>query len=242
MKKLDLKKALRFTWKTIKKNFLLIYGLVFIQTFLQSVHHLSKPYYYSTPFKSIVVMWETLPRFQWFIKEMMYPFVFLLLSAYISLIFIKVSIYAYEHDHQITLRKMTWSSFRDFLKYVWITLILVVFTALGFIALIIPGFIVSTTYLWVSCIVVEHPELSSKAIFQRSAQLTLGLRWAWFGVLLLVFLLVQGFGYLTFHVLDVNLASTIYTWQHALSNAIVQIILTPFLWLSYVFLYKSGQE
>lgn len=242
MKNLNLKSAIGFSFKTIKNNYFLIYGLALLQTFIQSTFYLSKPYYYSVPFKSMVVSWETLSRFQWLINEMLYPFVFLLFSSFVSLIFIKLSIYAFEHDHQVVPRNMIWPSFPEFLKYIWITFLLMIIASLGFIAFVIPGLIILTTYLFVSCIVVEHPELSPKVIFERSAKLTLGLRWSWVGVLLLVFIIVQGLSYLLTLLLDINTVSAVYTWKHALSHTISQIILTPLFWLSYVFLYKSRLE
>lgn len=133
------------------------------------IHHFTKPFI----IRNLV---DCIYRFIAFFLD------FILLSGYIRIVkkWLKEKVKPEWKDF------FTWD-FRLFGKYFVLEIILVVISCIGFILLIVPGFIIVTTYLF-SAYVLLDKNCEIQTAFDKSAELTKSIKWLIFGVILLFIL------------------------------------------------------
>lgn len=115
--------------------------------------------------------------------------VFTLFAAYISLAMSK-TIYTIAQNKEISYRESLSYSGKNFIKYLWVSVVTGLLVVLGFILLVIPGFYALTILSLVPIIFVIEENYSLDAL-KRSRELVSKNFWGVFGRLFLLFILLS---------------------------------------------------
>jgi hypothetical protein len=243
MKKLAVSFSLKFAFDVMKKNAAVWIPIVLLYIALQWIYFAVKPIYSPIPWTQIIMMWEEVPLGSFILYEAVLPLLRFVLSSLLSIFFIKMGSAAYKTNHKVTFQSTSWKLHPLLLKYMWFSIVIGFVTIVGFAALIVPGFIIITTYFWIFFILVNHPHLSMKELFRRSAVLSKGIRWHIFGYWLLLFIVLQLLNTLLIFLFGIDFSSTgLYTWKHGFINAVLMFLLTPTMFFSFSYLYHNLQE
>ena len=243
MKKLDLGSALKFAFDVIKKNWRIWIPLVLLYSILLWIFNAIKPVYSPTPWKEMAMMWEQASRGSFILFEVIYPILLLVVGALTTIYLIKLGIVAYKQNDKLTFSKISVPIASLLFKYIWVTILFFLFILAGFVALIIPGFIVFLTYFWVSYILVDHPNLSVKELFHKASTLSKGIRWSLIGYFLLFFVVQQLVNLLLIYLFKIDFTSaSIFTWKHGVVLFISSFIFNPIWTFTLCYLYQNVQE
>ncbi len=243
MKRFAVGYSLKFAFDVMKKNAAVWIPILLLYIALQWIYFAVKPIYSPIPWKQIIMMWEEVSLGSFILYEAVFPLLRFGVSSLLSIFFIKMGSDAYKANHKVSYQSTSWKLHPLLLKYMWLSIVIGVLTIVGFAALIVPGFIIITTYFWVFFILVDHPHLSIRELFHRSATLSKGIRWHIFGYLLLFSILLQLLNTLLILLFGIDFSSIgLYTWKHVLTHAILTFLFTPTMLFSFSYLYHNLQE
>lgn len=99
----------------------------------------------------------------------------IILSALLTIGLLRISLKAARGQ------TVSWKDFhmdgRTFWMFVWMGIVTGLLVFLGFVALIIPGIILTIMWTYVLLLLVDHPQATTKQLLRASAQITKGVRW-----------------------------------------------------------------
>jgi hypothetical protein len=241
MKKLNIIKSLSFSFTVLKKNSLVVLLPTLAVMIINITNYIIKQLYYPFAGSNILRIWKTVPLPDLILFELLLPFVFIALTFIILIVFSKISFQAYEKD-KVSLKEIHLPNFPIILKYL---LLVIVFTSLqfvGFLLLLIPGFIFSITYFWVFFIFIEENSTSIKELFGKSAVLSKDIRWSMFGYFFLMFIALQGLGFSIKYLFSLFIQSGNPIVIQGIIMVILTLIFTPIVALSLTYLYKDLKD
>lgn len=171
MKQLSVLKAFQFAFEMIRKNFSWVTVISLIVMLFQILRFL--PYYlFPNHYENISLLTLLLIIPEFMIQYKM----------------IKLALLAYDkEDRKVSHREAGFPSMWFFWQIIAVSFIYVVLLILGFIALVIPFFVILTTYLFVFEVLIDSDEdMSSRRVFRISGHLTEGVKWRLMGYIAII--------------------------------------------------------
>lgn len=215
-------KAFQFAFEMIRKNYLLIGYLCLARAMLQVLGFIPSYVYPKTDWLSTVLM-----------------LVLILPYTIIHIQMVKVGLKGYGRENKaISFREIGYPDNTLFWKYIIITFVQGLLMILGMLMLLIPMFVVITTYLFIfEALVDSGKEIKARRVFSISEKLTDGIKWKLLGYITIITIpLIFNF-LLTFNRLHQRVL-----WKDIVVILIASFLVFPIENLSRAYLYKHLKQ
>lgn len=233
MKSVPIIDSFKFTFLMIKRNYLFLLMLSFINFIFSMIYLCIADFPIMTS--------ATVSPTHFNLMNLILKLVVTLPNMIIAILFIKLGLKGYDSEDKSIRWKEVWfpsitSMLSIFSKYFLVIWLYVIFIMLGFLLLIVPGIVVFLVFLFVEQILIEQ-NLPIEKVFLASVPLTRGIKWKLFGYNLIMFLFIIP-GYL----LNYYQPYTLILWKGLIGVAFMSFIYIPIARLSATYLYKVIQH